>query len=174
MCNSDEIEIHKLHDRHRFTPVSIKIVADESSRKGVGSSRGDQSAGTSTPSTDLFAPRPGHQATPSAAGHSATTGGEHRTFRAPIDLVEQTVMMLGKAVRQIELIKFLAAREQRQADLATLASHVYKRRVIGKRQLRNTRRQVELARENLVGKGCPLRLHISGNVVRLLDADPVA
>jgi hypothetical protein len=77
-------------------------------------------------------------------------------------------------VRQIELIKFLAAREQRQADLATVASDVYERRAIGKQKLRNTRRQVELARENLVEKGCPLRLHISGNVVRLLDAYPVA
>ncbi|HZW33452.1 MAG TPA: hypothetical protein VFF52_22225 [Isosphaeraceae bacterium] len=85
------------------------------------------------------------------------------------DTVDQTIVMLGPAVRQIQLIQFLASSDNRRAELKTVTQEVYgKHRT--KRNVKNARRQVDRARDNLHRKGCPLRLEISGNVVRLFDA----
>jgi hypothetical protein len=90
------------------------------------------------------------------------------------DPIETTARMLGKATTQIRLVRFLATRERRSADLAEIDRHVYSRHTAQKNNLRNVRRQAEKTRESLAGKGCPLRLHISGGVARLIDAQPVA
>jgi len=93
----------------------------------------------------------------------------------PSDPLSRTVIMLGKATSQIKLVKFLAKRDPHEAEIETIASEVQERSLVAspKTQLKYTRDQIEDARANLADKGCPLRLHISGNVVRLIDEDPV-
>jgi hypothetical protein len=123
--------------------------------------------------TELLKTRERQAAAP--AKPAAPQPGERNTTpEAPADPVEATVKTLGKAVRQIELVKFLASRENRSAELTTVAKDFYKRQRSDKQTLKIVRRQAERARENLGRKGCPLQIHISGNVVRLIDADPVA
>jgi hypothetical protein len=91
-----------------------------------------------------------------------------------VDPIEQTALALGRAVSKIKLLQFLAARENRRAELTTIARDLYAKKLWNnKGTLKNTRRQVEQARDKLVERNCPLRILISGNVVRLIDADPV-
>jgi hypothetical protein len=150
------------------------IKAYESSSRNPDSSPSDRFAGTKDPIAQPLAVQPGQRITPEGTSRVRAHVRASRISTARDDPVEQTVVMLGKAVSQIKLIRFLAAREKQQAELETVASDVYRKRAIDKRKLRNTRRQVEHARDNLEGKRCPLRLHIGGNVVRLLDDNPVA
>ena len=98
-----------------------------------------------------------------------------KPLKNPNDPLEETVLKLGRAIRKIDLLRFLAARENRSAELATIAKDLYKKQSpSSKKAIKNTRSQVEDARDKLRDSGCPLQIHISGNVVRLIDADPVA
>jgi hypothetical protein len=88
------------------------------------------------------------------------------------DWVEQAVTWLGRATVQIALIRFLAARDNRQADLATLTREVRHRKCSRKDDISATRRLAERTRDALEAGNCPLRLTISGSVVRLITASP--
>jgi hypothetical protein len=90
------------------------------------------------------------------------------------DAIEQTAVMLGKADRQIAVVRYLAGRDNRQATLKDIDKDVYKRLSGKPSNIRNVRRQAEKTRDNLADKRCPLRLDISQNTVRLIDAEPVA
>jgi hypothetical protein len=112
---------------------------------------------------------------PEAASTSTPPRRENQAPTPPQDSVNTTVILLGKAARQIDLVQFLAPRENRSAELRTVAKEVFKRRFPeDKKTIRSVRRQVERTRDNLADNDCPLRLRISGNAVRLIEADPVA
>ena len=104
-------------------------------------------------------------------GTRATVEPMSKPPEAPADPVEETITMLGRATGQIELIRFLAARDKRQAHLETINKDLRKHQCSKKEDLRNTRRLAERARQALEEKNCPLRLYISGNVVRLIDVN---
>lgn len=83
----------------------------------------------------------------------------------------ETVRKLGRATRQVEIIRFLWKREGREADLKTITEQVFKvrpaREFYG---YRTARRQLERTRDNLEALGCSLRLSVSRSSVQLVDA----
>jgi hypothetical protein len=115
-------------------------------------------------------------ATPSVGEDRPTIGPIPTGSKTPTsdDPLSRTITTLGKAKKMIDLIRFLAGREARKAELATIITKFYGRSTANKRNLRTPRRLAERTRRALEEKGCPLRLDISDNVVRLIDADPVA
>jgi hypothetical protein len=90
------------------------------------------------------------------------------------DLIERTTAMLGRAVSQIELIQFLAKREKRSAEMKTIVTEHYSHPLANSQRLRTARRLAERTRDKLEAEGCPIKLTISGSVVRLIVVDPVA
>jgi hypothetical protein len=88
------------------------------------------------------------------------------------DAIEQMAIMLGKAKRQIELLRFLAKRTKREATLEEIDRDVHRRTTAKPRNIRNVRRQIEKTRDNWADNRYPFRLHVSQNTVRLIDADP--
>ena len=118
---------------------------------------------------------------PETAGPIATPRGDQKPAAAPaagtdtrVDPIELTTQMLGKAVAQIKLVHFLRARDGEQASLTDIDKNLFGRQTARKNNLRTVSRLAEKTRRNLDDKGCPLRLHISGNVVRLIGAKPAA
>jgi hypothetical protein len=92
----------------------------------------------------------------------------------PPDPIEKTAELLGKAVRMIEFVRFLSLWEKRKADIDTIVRQFYSHKSVDKQRRLTARRHSERTRDKLEAKRCPLRLKISGNVVQLIDTDPVA
>jgi hypothetical protein len=93
------------------------------------------------------------------------------TTRPWYDLLLVTARKLGPATQQAKLVLFLFERELWTAHLTTLVVDFYKRRGFDKKAVRAARRHAERTRENLDRKGCPLRMQIGSNAVRLVRVD---
>jgi hypothetical protein len=92
---------------------------------------------------------------------------EWRTI--PARLVEETVVRLGAATTQIDLVRFLARQPGGSATLETIVQDLYGyHRRDG--NFRTARRLAERTRSHLDAQSCPLRLLIGGNTVRLVVA----
>jgi hypothetical protein len=135
-----------------------------------------------TPPASAIATPARERAGPTASGSTTPEPGEQ--VRVPprqaapsdkIEAVERTIIMLGKATRQIALVEFLAKQPGCKATIEVLAKEIYKKSLVSHlmANIKNTRDQIGHARANLERKRCPLRIQISGSVVRLIDADPV-
>ena len=90
------------------------------------------------------------------------------------DPTQKAVDMLGRSKRVIELIRFLAARENKAAELDVIISDIYKLKAKTDANRRKARKLAERARAALEKRGCPVRIYILLNNVRLIDAQPVA
>jgi hypothetical protein len=90
------------------------------------------------------------------------------------DPLARTVEILGQSRSKIRLVKYLAGRAGREAELATIVTDYYKRRTVNTINLDTARRLAERTRSLLDVERAPLRLRIAASVVRLVDADPVA
>jgi hypothetical protein len=113
---------------------------------------------------------PGPEA--SVAGQRSKTANARGV--AADDPLETTALMLGRASRKIELLRFLAAREGGRTHLTTVAQEFYNKRILSKPGIKNARRNVEFLRAALSDLGCPVQIVISGNEVRVLWPDSLA
>ncbi len=85
-------------------------------------------------------------------------------------LLEQTCRLLSRSVEKARLVRFLAEREGRKADMYTLAKEFYTHKCPTDNHKRTARRHAERTSDDLEAKNCPLRLVIDGNVAYLVDA----
>jgi hypothetical protein len=82
-----------------------------------------------------------------------------------------TLERLKRCTRQIEIVRYLRDRPEHEAELKQIAIDVFRVREahLGSR-MKSVRKQIERTRENLDSEGCPLRLVINANSVRLVSA----
>jgi hypothetical protein len=88
-------------------------------------------------------------------------------------LFKRTAELLsGKAEKQLDLIRFLLAQNERAASLQRIVRDCRRQNLHSARERtaaeRVARRHVERTRVSLEAKGCPLRLQIHASVVRLI------
>jgi hypothetical protein len=88
----------------------------------------------------------------------------------PSPLVE-TIRRLKRCTRQIEIIRYLWNRQEREAELRLIAIDVFKVREASLlNRTRSVRRQLERTRDNLESAECPLRLFMNANSIQLVSA----
>jgi hypothetical protein len=153
--------------------------AEPPNQSAAGEDRGRVTAtppaeGDQTNATPVSGTTISPQCDPSVQGTERGLDANSKPINASPELLETTAIMLGRAVKQVELVRFLAIKEGQQAELTTIVKEFYKHRIVNEQRLKSARKLAERARDSLTAKNCPLRLHISGNVVRLIDVDPIA
>ncbi|MFI5454206.1 MAG: hypothetical protein ACHRXM_02025 [Isosphaerales bacterium] len=102
-------------------------------------------------------------------GAGAMPATSPKPSKAPTDPLEVTCRVLRAS--QVELIRLLADRDGREAELKTIVQVFYKRTLATPKNLAVARRRAERTREILEERSCPLRVEIHANTVRLIDAD---
>ena len=87
--------------------------------------------------------------------------------------LSKTIARLKGSPLKAELVRYLWGRPDREAELRQVAIDVSETREasLNNKRMRSLRRQVERTRGLLEERGCPLRLAIGDNMVRLIEAE---